>query len=708
MHFTPVNQPVKSSWGKNSDTLYDIPQDDDPLPISQLPQKRKRRSTASTRNKSTPTAHVKKPRRKEDSPLSKGFAYTPTPGEQNLRLPSLQLDLEESSSRRMNPALSKQTKVFPNTSISKPNAQRSCDNKAHLKQNTEFTINVPSTLDRVSQAGHIGLAQTTLEKLATFRFKTSAVEVETNQATSWNPRMDTPTLETRQSAHGKDIENGRNDSYPVSAPNYALSPAEHEVYEDASHQTILGEPEDDFDDLFEETANIPCSIEAPPYGNNYVSVGNDMFKQDHLGILERSSSIHRDSAIGTETGNLSNARGHAESSQVWGEDLDDEDFAQLDIDKLALPHHMLPHNSTLQFPAERRSDDFDGSVADDDLMEIMVQYENVQEKYEGHQESTYLNNAEPSTEFESVSQSSLRLQSTSDEYSMDDIDEAELANLAEQNNPVIIETHSPPSNWTQSDVRFRDREVYDETLNYSSPSIKDNDDIINRTQLRVQPSVESLAEPEDWSFINHNPAMSEDTESLHNETLPIALPMTPGQRGPHPANDDSHEYIPLTPFARSPFPERVSSCSAIPGLTTCTILRTCFRVGECIRAGSFCSRLSKDAIIELFCRVTFSSREDGTHKQIFQFADIFHSSPPFLSGVMVNYRVSALQERESKDLLTGNREEPGMVRCLGRLKPQVGGNGWTLYLDNIRKSDWEEVRWTRRIVGVSEAQKERH
>lgn len=77
-----------------------------------------------------------------------------------------------------------------------------------------------------------------------------------------------------------------------------------------------------------------------------------------------------------------------------------------------------------------------------------------------------------------------------------------------------------------------------------------------------------------------------------------------------------------------------------------------------------------------------------------------------MNGVLANYLVSALQERESRELLTGNCEEPGMVRCLGRLKAQVGGNGWMLHLDNIRKSDWEEVRWTRRIVGVREARKD--
>lgn len=716
--FTPINQPVRSSWGKNSDALYDIPQDEDPLPLSQVSQKRKRRSTASVRNKSASTTQLKKPRRKGDSPLSKRLAYIYTPDERTVPQPSLALDPKKSESRRTNSALSKQTKVFPNTSISKPNTLRSYDNEPHHKQSTEFTINAPSTLDRVSRAGHIELAQTTLEKLAAFRFKTSAVDVELNQATSdqtasWNAPTDTADVETHQFVHEQRTGNGRNNIYPASALDDAVLPDEHDLYGDVSRQTphiqAYGEPGADFGDLFDETANISYSTEAPDASNTNGDVCNDISNQGHSDTLEDSSSVYRDSAVGTEIGDLPNIGDRIVTPQAWDEDFDDEDFAHVITDDLAVPDipkppHILPQNASVQFPVEHRSDDFDDGVADDDLMEIMVEYENGHAK---HQAVTPLSNGgEPSHEF-NVSRSSLRSQSTDDEYFMDDTDEAELANLVGLDNPVIIETHSPPSNWTQSDVRSRDMEVYDEKLDYSYPSMKCDDNIINRNQLRVQPSVESLAEPEDWAFLSHNFAESENIESIRNETISTALPITPGPSGRHSANDDSHEYTPLAPFARSPFPEKVAGVPLIPGLTTGTMLRTCFRIGECIRAGSFCHRLNQDAIIELFCRVTFSSRENGTHKQIFQFADIFHNSPPFVSGVLANYRVSALLERESKELLTGVREVPEMVRCLGRLKAQVGENGWILHLDNIRKSDWEEVRWTRRIVGIQEVNKVR-
>jgi hypothetical protein len=664
---------------------------------------------------------MNKPRRKGDSPLSKRLVYIAKPDEPALPPPSLSLDPKKSASRRTNSALSRQSKVFPNTSISKPNAQRSYDNEPHHKKSAEFTINTPSTLDRVTQGGHTGLAQTTLEKLAVFRFKTSAADVELKQATlarttSRNPPTDTADLQTRQFVHEQNTGNGENNIYPIPALDDAVLPVEHEVYRDASHQTphiqAYGEPGADFDDLFDETANISYSTKAPDAGNPNGVVCNDISKQGHSDTLEGSFSVYRDSAVGTEIGDLPNIGDRIVTPQPWDDDFDDDDFAHVITDDLAVPNilktpHILPQNASVQFPVEHRSDDFDDGVADDDLMEIMVEYENVH-SYVKHQAATPLNNSgEPSLEFENASRSSSRLQCADDEYFMNDTDEAELANLAELDNPVIIETHSPPSNWTQSDVRSRDREVYDEKLNYSSPSIKCDDNIINKNQLRVQRSVESLTEPEDWAFLNHSIAVSQNIGSLRGETIPTALAMTPGPSGRHSANDDSHEYSPLAPFARSPFPEKVSGVSLIPGLTTCTMLRTCFRIGECIRAGSFCHRLNQDAVIELFCRVTFSSRENGTNKQVFQFADIFHNSPPFVSGVLANYRVSALQERESKELLTGVREVPEMVRCLGRLKAQAGGNGWILHLDNIRKSDWEEVRWTRRIVGVQEVNKVR-
>jgi hypothetical protein len=163
---------------------------------------------------------------------------------------------------------------------------------------------------------------------------------------------------------------------------------------------------------------------------------------------------------------------------------------------------------------------------------------------------------------------------------------------------------------------------------------------------------------------------------------------------------DNTEYSPLQPFARPGFPSKVCDRSPITGVSSNIILRTCFRIGEALREAAICDRLGQDAIIELFARVTSSSKCVNISKLQFQFADLFHDRPPFVRGELENYQISALQETESKVLLDLNGSPP-MVRCLGRLKRAIAGPpGWMLHIINIRATDWEEVRWTKRIAGA--------
>lgn len=126
-------------------------------------------------------------------------------------------------------------------------------------------------------------------------------------------------------------------------------------------------------------------------------------------------------------------------------------------------------------------------------------------------------------------------------------------------------------------------------------------------------------------------------------------------------------------------------------------MRTCFRIGEMIREGGRCNSLKKDAVIELFARVTFSSRELGTAKQHFQFADLFHDRPPFSNGILANYKTTGLVESESRVLIGSKRM---MVRCLGYLKRDYKNDAWLLHIINIRQTDWEEIKWTRGVVSA--------
>lgn len=161
--------------------------------------------------------------------------------------------------------------------------------------------------------------------------------------------------------------------------------------------------------------------------------------------------------------------------------------------------------------------------------------------------------------------------------------------------------------------------------------------------------------------------------------------------------DDSNEYKKPRPFARPPFPQLTLDRCPVVGLSAQSFLRVCFRIGEMYREGARCHELGLDAVIELFARVDFSSRESGSIKQHFKFLDLWHDRPPFATGVLASYKTTGLAESESKVFLNG--EGGKMARCLGKLKRDAKSNtGWLLQLINIRETDWEEIGWTRSIV----------
>lgn len=163
---------------------------------------------------------------------------------------------------------------------------------------------------------------------------------------------------------------------------------------------------------------------------------------------------------------------------------------------------------------------------------------------------------------------------------------------------------------------------------------------------------------------------------------------------------DDIEYTPLQPFARPGFPPNVHDRSPITGVSSNIILRTCFRIGEAVRESILCEDVGQDSVIELFARVTSSSRGVNPSKLQFQFADLFHDRPPFIRGELESYKISTLQETESRVLLEWDGSPP-MVRCLGRLNRTFAGPpGWILHILNIRETDWEEVRWTKGIAGA--------
>jgi len=314
---------------------------------------------------------------------------------------------------------------------------------------------------------------------------------------------------------------------------------------------------------------------------------------------------------------------------------------------------------------------------------------------------------------------------------MDSEDEDELLHLLEPI-PTVDENFIPPA--SVQDAYDYEREVYDSSLQFSPPKSghKTGNGVgSNNHSVRQLPGKHPGTDPlpdsaeEDWSFIRPCTGL-ELGRALSASESPAHL------RQPHPRReiteiassptrraisavgrahtittqetatstwsvlDDSHEYKPLKPFVRSPFTPLVMDRCPVLGLSAQMFLRTCFRIGEMFQQGSKCHTQGLDAVIELFARVNFSSRESGTTKQHFQFLDLWNDRAPYPNGILASYKTTGLAESESRVFLS--RQEKKMARVLGRLKRDKKNEAWWLQVINIRETDWEEIRWTKRIV----------
>ncbi|PVH87683.1 hypothetical protein DL98DRAFT_649301 [Cadophora sp. DSE1049] len=306
----------------------------------------------------------------------------------------------------------------------------------------------------------------------------------------------------------------------------------------------------------------------------------------------------------------------------------------------------------------------------------------------------------------------------------------------------VIETFQAPASLEYSFANGpMSGEVYDKSLQFSPPKSRPSSVLPGKAvggslTDRHSPSnaqrAEHLgsdpAEEEDWFFIRSNNSMGNldapilsdpmfDQENAIADTIakPV-IPLGPQKQRKRstyaklqPATqsltteeitlDDSHDYKPLQPFARPDFPSVVLDRCPIVGVSAQTFLRVCFRIGEMFREGARCLALKQDAVIELFARVTFSSREPGTTKQHFQFADLWHDRPPFPNGILANYKTSGLADNETRAFI--GAEEYLMARCIGRLRRDTkSSTGWLIDIINIRPTDWEEIKWTKRIVSA--------
>jgi hypothetical protein len=182
-------------------------------------------------------------------------------------------------------------------------------------------------------------------------------------------------------------------------------------------------------------------------------------------------------------------------------------------------------------------------------------------------------------------------------------------------------------------------------------------------------------------------SLSDRTSSSSRSLQKFVSPVTLTSRILAATGDEARK-----PIARPPFPTAVRDRSPIIGMSSNTVLRTCFRVGEAISQSCHAANVGNNILIELYAKVLNSERDDL--QQRFTFCDLFHAKPPYIQA---NYAASIwksvqLFEYDSSRLMQQGR----ICRCIGTMKRN--GKDWVMTVLNIWEATWDDVQWVEGIV----------
>jgi hypothetical protein len=135
--------------------------------------------------------------------------------------------------------------------------------------------------------------------------------------------------------------------------------------------------------------------------------------------------------------------------------------------------------------------------------------------------------------------------------------------------------------------------------------------------------------------------------------------------------------------------------SPIIGVSASSTLRVCFRIGEVINFGHAAINANQMVVFELYARVASSERESAGVKQHFEFWDIFHDKPPYITGHYDLWKGNDLWDYESGQFLEFN---DGMKFCRCICRPKKVDDKLTLMILNIWESSWDDVEYVKGIV----------
>ncbi|KAI0450962.1 hypothetical protein F5B21DRAFT_408521 [Xylaria acuta] len=301
---------------------------------------------------------------------------------------------------------------------------------------------------------------------------------------------------------------------------------------------------------------------------------------------------------------------------------------------------------------------------------------------------------------------------SSDAYPLDDdIVDDDIIQLLADTPGSVEENHIPPSSLQGWDLESRSAAEYDPSLKYSPPDIEETG--INAARLeqvysnwQTEASEDLLDEDVDWDTVLVNmDAIQRDSPVDPYPELEILKRGNASMCTKKPVDFGSHlnEAGTLTAFVRPPFPEKVRDRPSVPGLSSNTLLRTCFRIGMLIDQTTHCFNHKQDVVFELYARVTYSSRETLARKQHFQFVDLYKDQQPYPAAILANWRMGSQLDKDSSAFLDTSGG-PRLCWCMCKsMKDSKAIIGWTYTVLNIREIDREQLHWAKKIAcGFSE------
>jgi hypothetical protein len=227
-------------------------------------------------------------------------------------------------------------------------------------------------------------------------------------------------------------------------------------------------------------------------------------------------------------------------------------------------------------------------------------------------------------------------------------------------------------------------------------------------QRPVNPSSKAISSIANTSrqkaSVHPNIDVQQGQKSILCPSTTSAANLTPAE-----ATEDYLSSILHPPIIRPPFPSPIRDRSTLLGVSSTLVLRTCFRIGECLNVGCTATRSSQtqsseSILIELYAKVVSSYRDVNGVTQHFVLADLFHDlRGPFVQAVCETWKGSDLWEYDCGRFLGDGgcgRSEKKICRAVGRMKRDVKlkEKGWRFVILNIWEATWEDVENVRGIV----------